>query len=61
LARVVRLVVVSPGDVMGERKRLEKVVDELNRRWRQRMDVCCRCGGGRATRILGCIWRGRRD
>jgi len=25
-------VAVSPGDVMGERKRLEKVVDELNRR-----------------------------
>jgi hypothetical protein len=31
LARVVRVVAVSPGDVMGERKRLEKVVDELNR------------------------------
>jgi tetratricopeptide (TPR) repeat protein len=32
LARVVRLVAVSPGDVMVERKRLEGVVDELNRR-----------------------------
>jgi len=31
-ARVVRVVAVSPGDVMGERRRLEKVVDELNRR-----------------------------
>jgi tetratricopeptide (TPR) repeat protein len=32
LARVVRVVAVSPGDVMVERERLEKVVDELNRR-----------------------------
>jgi hypothetical protein len=31
LARVVRVVAVSPGDVMVERRRLEKVVDELNR------------------------------
>jgi len=29
---VVRVVAVSPGDVMGERDRLEMVVDELNRR-----------------------------
>lgn len=32
LARVVRVVAVSPGDVMEERKRLGMVVDELNRR-----------------------------
>jgi tetratricopeptide (TPR) repeat protein len=32
LGRVVRLVAVSPGDVLVERKRLVKVVDELNRR-----------------------------
>jgi hypothetical protein len=31
LARVVRVVAVSPGDVNVERRRLEKVVDELNR------------------------------
>lgn len=30
-ARVVRVVVVSPGDVMAERARLGKVVEELNR------------------------------
>jgi hypothetical protein len=30
LARVVRVVVVSPGDVRAERDRLEAVVDELN-------------------------------
>jgi hypothetical protein len=32
LVRVVRIVVVSPGDLMVERRRLEAVVDELNRR-----------------------------
>jgi hypothetical protein len=32
MVRVVRVVAVSPGDVMEERKRLWKVVDELNRR-----------------------------
>jgi hypothetical protein len=32
LARVLRVVAVSPGDVVVERKRLQKVVDELNRR-----------------------------
>ncbi len=32
LVRVVRVVAVSPGDVVIERKRLEKAVNELNRR-----------------------------
>lgn len=32
LGRVVRFVTVSLGDVVVERKRLEKVVDQLNRR-----------------------------
>jgi tetratricopeptide (TPR) repeat protein len=32
LARVLRVVVVSPGDVMVERERLGDIVDELNRR-----------------------------
>jgi hypothetical protein len=31
LARVVRVVAVSPGDVRAERDRLEMVVDELDR------------------------------
>jgi len=38
LARVVRVVAVSPGDVMEERERLAMVVDELNRRLARERD-----------------------